>query len=276
MRPACGAGSAGSPIPMPPWRMLPSCRITIGKTRTNDGHDRGHDLGHFHLPGRAAEDLADLQVLDEAAGDAAGAADDGRDAEHRADAGEPGHAEADHQERGDDQRREGEAGDRLVGAAHEADEVAADRGEEEARHHHDDGRHRGADEALAEVVVDRGRPAPRGPRSRRGHPATAGPSRCAGARPRCPRWKAPRKASPIEPRIPHIVRAAPTSIAPTAIGRIWLYQTEKTISVSGGAPCAPVSCGGRSGSGRGRAARAPARRGRRPAKLMAESSNPMM
>ncbi len=36
MRPACGAGSAGSPIPMPPWRMLPSWRITIGKTSTNE------------------------------------------------------------------------------------------------------------------------------------------------------------------------------------------------------------------------------------------------
>ncbi len=36
MRPAWGAGSARSPIPMPPMRMLPSWRITIGKTRTKE------------------------------------------------------------------------------------------------------------------------------------------------------------------------------------------------------------------------------------------------
>ena len=51
-----------------------------------------------------------------------------------------------------------------------------------------------------------------------------------------PRWKAPRNAWASDARMRHSVQAAPTSIAPTAIGRIWLYQMVKTSSPSGGAP----------------------------------------
>ena len=53
--------------------------------------------------------------------------------------------------------------------------------------------------------------------------------------------KARRKAVAMEPRMPHIVLAAPTSMAPTAMGRTMLYQTEKiTSAVSGAAP--PAAC----------------------------------
>ena len=86
MRPACGAGSAGSPMPMPPWRMLPSCRITIGKTRTNEVTIVATISATSIFQGVPPRIWPDLQVLDQAAGDAAGAADDRRDAEHRADA----------------------------------------------------------------------------------------------------------------------------------------------------------------------------------------------
>ena len=41
-----------------------------------------------------------------------------------------------------------------------------------------------------------------------------------------PLWNAPANACAIEWRIDNIVLPAPTSIAPTAIGRIWLYQIE--------------------------------------------------
>ncbi len=36
IKPACGAGSWGSPMPMPPPRMLLWCRIAIGNTSTNE------------------------------------------------------------------------------------------------------------------------------------------------------------------------------------------------------------------------------------------------
>ncbi len=90
-----------------------------------------------------------------------------------------------------------------------------------------------------------------------------------------PRWKAPRKACRIEPRMPHSVQAAPVSIAPTAIGRIWLYQMVKTWSDSGNGPLVPARRVPKSGlrkSANGTStnqARTP------PAKLIAPSSKPI-
>ena len=53
------------------------------------GGDRGDDLGDLHLLRRAAEQMADLEVLDQAAGNADRATHHGRHTEHGADAGEP-------------------------------------------------------------------------------------------------------------------------------------------------------------------------------------------
>src|SRR3989304_8783627 len=78
-----------------------------------------------------------------------------------------------------------------------------------------------------------------------------------------PRGNAPRKACAIDPRIRHIVQAAPTSIAPTAMGRTSLYQMENTSSESGGGPCGPARRGGgaggrkKGGGGGGKPAGAP-------------------
>ena len=65
-------------------------------------------------------------------------------------------------------------------------------------------------------------------------------SREAGRPDRWPR-NAPRNAEAMEARIPHMVLTAPTSMAPTAMGRTTLYQTEKITSPVGGA-AAPATC----------------------------------
>jgi len=119
------------------------------------GDDDADDVADLHLPGGAAEDVADLQVLQHLAGDGGGDADDGGDAQH---CGHPLHALHSHDhhgERGHDGGGEGEAGDWVVRGADHADEVAGHRGEEEAGDQHDDRREERPRQGLREVQVER-------------------------------------------------------------------------------------------------------------------------
>jgi len=91
-----------------------------------------------------------------------------------------------------------------------------------------------------------------------------------------PLWKAPRKACAIEWRIENIVFEAPTSIAPTAIGRIWLYQIENTTVCRSAGPFGVASCPARPGLRKRASGTSTSQLRTPPAKLMAESSKPMM
>ncbi len=105
--PACGAGSARPP--MPPVARLASCSTMIGPIRKNESRMHGHNLHHLHLPRRAAEQVAGLEVLNQRSRDAARAADHRRHAQHRRHARRSLHADGQHHQRGDHQRGQREA-----------------------------------------------------------------------------------------------------------------------------------------------------------------------
>ncbi len=117
--------------------------------------DDAHQVANLHFGRGAAEDVADLEILQHFTGDRRGDADDGGDAEDGDDSGGAFDADGDHQQGGDDQGAEGESADRVVGGADHADEVSADGGEEEAENDHDDGGDDGSDDDLGEEEVER-------------------------------------------------------------------------------------------------------------------------
>ena len=109
--------------------------------------------GEHHLlaPGRGAHEVAGLEVLQVVAGDAGGAAHHRADHDggHRADGGVLAQHQQQHGGREQD-GRDGDARNRVVGRAHEAGHVGRHRAEQEAGNHHDH-RHR---QAHAHVVDD--------------------------------------------------------------------------------------------------------------------------
>ena len=122
-------------------------------------HDQGReedpeDVPDLHLVGGASQDVPDLQVLEHLAGDGRGDAHDGGDTEHGGDPAHPRCADDDHEQGGDDQGRQGQAGDRVVGGADRPDQVARNGGEEKAGDCHDDGGQDGRRPAAGEDLVD--------------------------------------------------------------------------------------------------------------------------
>ncbi len=98
--------------------------------------------------------MADLQVLHHVAGDAGGAADHTGDGQNRRHASRAGHPDPHHENGGDQQGGEGQPGDRVVGAADEAHQVAGHGGEQEAEDDHDHGEQDGTSDAAGEPVVE--------------------------------------------------------------------------------------------------------------------------
>ncbi len=146
IRPACGAERFGPPKPP-----IAGVRRHVGlvqqverEEEQEPGEDDADQVAHLHLPGRAAEDVADLQVLEHLARDRGGHADDRGDAEHGRDALDALDAHDHHRERRDDRGGQRESGDRVVRGADQADQVPGHGGEEEPRHQHHDRRQEGA------------------------------------------------------------------------------------------------------------------------------------
>ena len=138
IKPACGAESWRSPKPVPPARMLPCWSSSSGQYMTALATTTAISSVIWMYFGRAAEDVADFEILQQFAGDGGRDADDGGDPKHGGDAADAGDAHGDQEQGGDEQGGEGQAGDRVIGGADHADQVARDGGEEEAHDEHDD------------------------------------------------------------------------------------------------------------------------------------------
>ena len=109
---------------MPPSLMLPTCRTSSGKYMTSARqHDRDQ-LDNLNGARRAAEDVADFEVLQQLARHRRRHADHRRDASIASDSGRARYAQAHHQQRGDDHGGKRQAGDRIVRRADKADEAA--------------------------------------------------------------------------------------------------------------------------------------------------------
>ena len=116
-------------------------------------HD-ARELSHLHLPGRASEDVADLQILQHLTGDRGGDAHDSghrKDRRHALDSLDP---DDHHRECGDDRGGEGQARDGIVGGADHADQVSRHCGEEEPGEDHDDRGEESGRQRLREVEVE--------------------------------------------------------------------------------------------------------------------------
>ena len=116
------------------------------------GGSQGHaeQVTHLHAPGRAAQDVPGLEVLQHLTGHGRTHADHSGHAQHGGHALAALHTQHHHHEGGDHQGRQREARDRVVAGAHDAHQVAADGREEEAQDHHHQGRHEGDQRAHLE------------------------------------------------------------------------------------------------------------------------------
>jgi hypothetical protein len=89
--------------PMPPVSRLAWCRAMIGPIKKNASKITEMISTNFHFPGRSAEQMAGLQVLNQRARHRARHADHGGDAQHGRDSRQSGDADGQHHQRGDNQ-----------------------------------------------------------------------------------------------------------------------------------------------------------------------------
>jgi hypothetical protein len=124
--------------------MLPRSSHSSGKYITQAGHHYGDQFNDLNGARCAAQNVSDLEILQEFARDGGGNAHHRGYRQHRYHATGSGDSQRDHEERGDDQGGERQAGDGIVGRADTAHQISGDGSEEESDDQHHQGRRDGA------------------------------------------------------------------------------------------------------------------------------------